>query len=114
MGFRAYSSKGVDKNRAKCNMGFNSDTFIFFEKRRDKRFPERTLDDSIPPPRRKLHGGGHWGQVDGHTGRSARRVGGEPKGGEGAARERGRNPSWTNGTWENTRTGCRPTDPLVI
>ena len=27
MGFRAKNSKGVDKNRAKCNMGFDSDTF---------------------------------------------------------------------------------------
>ena len=30
MGFRACNSKGVDKNRAKCNMGFDSDTFTFF------------------------------------------------------------------------------------
>ena len=27
MGFRAYNSKGVDKKNAKCDMGFDSDTF---------------------------------------------------------------------------------------
>ena len=27
MEFRAYNSKGVDTNREKCNMGFDSDTF---------------------------------------------------------------------------------------
>ena len=76
-----------------------------------QRFPERTLDDPAPLPARKLHGGGHWGQVDGHTRRSARRVGGKAKGGEGAARKRVRNPSWTNGTWGCTRTGLPANGP---
>ena len=29
MGFRAYNSKGVDKNGAKCNMGFGRITKIY-------------------------------------------------------------------------------------
>ena len=29
MGFRAYNSKGVDKNGAKCNMGFGRTTKIY-------------------------------------------------------------------------------------
>ena len=72
-------------------------------------FPERTLDDPAPLLARKLHGG--WWPLGKWTATPAEARGGW-EGGEGAARESGRNPSWTDGTWENTRTGCRPTCDL--
>ena len=47
MGFRAYNSKGVDKNGAKCNLGFGRVTKIY-----------RVVDS-------RRHGGAGWVQIYG-------------------------------------------------
>ena len=38
MGFRAYNSKGVDKNGAKCNMGFGRITKIYLGQTLERNF----------------------------------------------------------------------------